>query len=315
METPLNFRWWAHPVLARIATTMKVAALALRGCGRGLSQAFAVVSRHLRGRHWNAWSQPRRLSISSGSSSAIRGADERGFSTRTWLTIDPGATEEAHMAVTTIAIGTQVLAQEGVVLGDTSGFVVNRRSLQFNAIAFDRGPLSAARLANARMVDRWSAAGIVLSIGVEDARRLPMLFRRDVVPEQGDSVDMDGPAFKPPVRANDGLKLHIDALFAMPAAEKTTVDTCQGVPDGDVIWSPHTQIITADGFTVGQVHGLVLGANRHIDAIDMTVGRLIKHCVRMPSSVIAEFTDDRVTLTMGLEEATESLDEESVRAE
>jgi hypothetical protein len=107
-------------------------------------------------------------------------------------------------------------------------------------------------------------------------------------------------------------RLHSDSLYEPRPSETVIVESIPSAPESSVVLSRQTAIVTADGFTVGHLHALALDERLRVVEVVLTAGHLYKHHVRVPSSVVAELTADRILLTQGLDEATDAVDEADV---
>ena len=222
------------------------------------------------------------------------------------------------MASVDIAIGAHVSNRDGRPLGRVTRFVVDPATRRLEALVVGHGPLAIdERVVDVAMAE-WEADGeVFLSVDDEEASRLAPFATRQVAqvrqpyPEPVPSHTFDpvagfagGPNEEDAIRA-----LQSDPLFGT----QTVVQTISSVPEGSVVLSKRTAVVTADGFTAGHLHALSLDEQRRVVGLVMTSFLVFKYHVRLPASSVAEFTHDRVRLTKGRDALTDAMNEADIR--
>jgi hypothetical protein len=183
-----------------------------------------------------------------------------------------------------------------------------------------------ARFVDVALVDRAMDGGVFLSVGGQEAGRLPPFVKKEVAQTREPYLEpVESTAFNPvagiawdPYEGEGVAELRSDSLFETPPPTSVNVQTISGVPEGSVVLSKHTAVVSADGgqelvFTAGHLHALSLGEQNRIVGFVVTVGHLYKHHVRLPVSSVAELRHDRIVLTQGLDEVTEAVDEVDIQ--
>jgi uncharacterized protein YrrD len=222
------------------------------------------------------------------------------------------------MAIESVTIGSHVWARDGQPLGRVTRFVVDPAAWRLDSLVVDRGPFSTERLVDVTMVDRSAHDEVFLSVGGDKAGPLPPFVKREM-------AQVDGPLMAPVHNSavvwdpyeGDGVvqfqEVTGDSLYELAPMGTVITDTISSVPEGSVVIDKGTEVVTADGFTAGHLHGLVLDGPQRVTGIVMTAGLLYKHHVRVPLSQAAQMSHNRILLTLGWDEATDAVNEADIQ--
>jgi sporulation protein YlmC with PRC-barrel domain len=226
------------------------------------------------------------------------------------------------MAIETVTIGSHVWGREGKPLGRVTQLVVEPATGRLAALVIDHGPLSTERIADVALIDRSAHDEVFLAMDDDEAGRLPPFVKREVAWVPGppmpsnQAVTFDpvaGFVWSPYEGETNSLAELQDSLYVTPLPADTVTETISGIPESSVIVSAHTQVITADGYKAGHLHGLSLDDQDQIDGVVITTGHLYKHHVRVPVTALAGISHQRIVLTKGLDDAMDAVNEVDVQ--
>jgi len=222
------------------------------------------------------------------------------------------------MAIESVTIGSHVWSRDGQPIGRVTRFVVDPAAWRLDSLVVDHGPLSTERIADAGLIDRSAHDEVFLSVGDDAAARLPPFAKREMAQVSGPlmpSVHNSDVVWDP--YEGDGVvqfqEVTGDSLYEMAPTGTVITDTISSIPESSVVIDKRTAVVSADGFTAGHLHGLVLDGPQRVTGIVMTSGHLYKHHVRVPLSEAAEMSHNRILLTMGFDEATDAVNEADIQ--
>jgi hypothetical protein len=170
-------------------------------------------------------------------------------------------------------------------------------------------------------VDRSAHDEVFLTVDDDAAGRLPPFVKREVAQVRdsplptGQSVTFDPVAgfVRVPDEGEGVAEPGSDSLFETAPTGTVITDTVSSVPEGSVVLSGHTKVVSADGFTAGHLHALELDDRQRVVGVVMTSGHLYKHQVRVPMTSVAGLTHDHIRLTKGLDEAMDAVNEADIQ--
>jgi hypothetical protein len=217
------------------------------------------------------------------------------------------------MASTTIAFGAHVSNRNGRPLGRVTRAAVDPATRRLAALVVGDGPLTIdERVVDGAMVERQADGAVFLSVDDDESARLPPFARREVARvREPDTAPILSHTFDPVVGFSGGPdegdaipELHSGSSFGSRLPETDIVQTVPGIPEGSVVMTKRTAVVSADGVTAGHLHALSLDEQHRVVDLVHDSDPVFTYHVRVPMSWVAELTPDRVLLTKGIDAVT-----------
>lgn len=212
-----------------------------------------------------------------------------------------------------VNIGARVKSRDGKRLGTVEKLIVHPDHNRVDGFILGKGIVHQARIVEAGLVAATDASGIVLNVDAHDVAALPALVEQQRIKSSGTlgygvgigQVDVHGTGDQWFIRGESGGQLpHTggDSLFMQaPIGEVVTENFSNLGPDAVTI-SEGTDVVGSDGKKVGHIDEVFV-ENRHITGFLVRAGVVFRHDVRLPMSMVAALSHDRVRLNVTSNEA------------
>jgi uncharacterized protein YrrD len=223
------------------------------------------------------------------------------------------------MSTHVINIDTPVRSSDGKNIGEVHRVVVDAANRRLAYLMVHKGIFSDEKMVDIDQVASSDSKGVTLSITEEEAKALPTFVQKEffqargtvsyggtwtgtTIPMQGTGNNwvMYGP--------NKGDFPHMggDSLFMQAPIGTIVTEAVSSIPDGDIVVSEGTDVVSSDGHKVGRVDELIFDDENRITGFVAKAGFIFKHDLRIPLEWIAGASHERVRLTVTKDEAEQA---------
>jgi uncharacterized protein YrrD len=212
-----------------------------------------------------------------------------------------------------VNIGARVRSRDGKRLGSVEKLIIHPDANRVDGFVLGKGIIHEARIVDAGLVAATDEHGIVLKIDARDVASLPALVQQQRIKTSGTlgyglgagQVDVPSTGEKWFIRGDSGGQLpHTgsDSLFMTAPIGEVVAENISNLDAEAVTIGEGTDVVGVDGKKVGHVDEILV-EQRHITGILVRAGRLLRHNVRVPMSMVAGISHDRVRLNVSVDEA------------
>ena len=212
-----------------------------------------------------------------------------------------------------VNVGARVKGRDGKKLGSIEQLIVHPQSYRVDGFILGKGVLSEPKIVDANLVTATDKDGIVLSTDADEASKLPTLITQQLlrggaplssgygyysqtgVHTGADQWYLQGPSGGQ--LPNTGSQSWVHQAPIGSAATENVSNLSRDL----VVIGEKTDVIGSDGEKVGHVNEIFV-EERHITGVLVRAGRVLRHDVRVPRSMIAGLTHQRIRLNVTAEE-------------
>jgi uncharacterized protein YrrD len=212
-----------------------------------------------------------------------------------------------------VNIGARVKGRDGKKLGTVEQLIVHPETFRIDGFILGKGILSEPKIVEADLVTATGKEGIVLTMDAKEATNLTTLIHQQLlrgaepinygygysssgVHSGADQWYLQGPSGGQ--LPNTGSQSWVSQAPIGNAATENVSNLGRDL----VLISEKTEVFGADGEKVGHVDEIFV-EERHITGVLVRAGRVLRHDVRVPRSMIAALTHQRIRLNVTADEA------------
>lgn len=221
------------------------------------------------------------------------------------------------MAQHEVNIGANVRSQDGKKLGSVEQLIVHPDANRVDGFILGQGIIHEAKIVDADLVATTDEHGIVLSIDAHHVSSLPAVLHQQRIKSSGTldygtgfgAVGVQGTGDQWRLQGTSGGQLPntgSESLFMQAPIGDVVTENISNLDANAVSIGEGTDVIGSDGKKVGHVDEIFV-EERHITGILVRAGWLFHHDVRIPMSLVAGLSHNRVRLNVTAAEAERKL--------
>ncbi len=221
-----------------------------------------------------------------------------------------------------IDLGMDVVTSDGHKLGTVQKLVLDARSKQITRMIVSGGFLGGdQRIVDVSMIAGQSHDTLQLDLPRHEAEQLPTYVTEQFVEAPRDEYDTL--PYIQPGASGAGLYLYGapyigrgyegrgDSFYDAAPADAPVVENRSNLEETDTLISTGTDVVGADGDTIGSVDEVYVGDDGQITGFMVKKGMIFTHDIRIPMDWVREVDGDKIHLTVtGAEAETRAYDVE-----
>ena len=201
-----------------------------------------------------------------------------------------------------VNVGARVRSRDGKKLGVIKQLMVHPGTYRVDGFILGKGILAEEKIVAADLVTATDASGLVLGIDKANVAELPTVIHEQLLRSSGPIYDTGNQWV---LRGPSGGQLPntgAESFYMQAPIGTVSTQNVSNLSGDHVMISEGTDVFGSDGEKVGHVDEIFV-EDRQISGILVRAGRLLRHDVRIPRSMIAGMSHLRIRLNVTADEA------------